>query len=771
MANNVNDDEDDSTLPGSQHGRAAESPHEASLTQPSAASASDRLTTITQTTATAPFSLTDSPPLMVGDRFAIQKELRRGGMGVTYLASDTKANNTTVVVKVLMQRASKGAAEWVERKFRGEIEALKRINHRGIVRFVGEGVMPDGKLYLAMEFVEGSELRALITPGQGVDDFVRIATFICQLGEAVNAAHDVGVHHRDLKPENIMVTCSEGEERIKVIDFGIATVKESIGEKTKTTVLAGSPLYLAPEQIDGKPTAASDTYALGVIAYEMITGRVPFDPDKPHFIARVRQLQEMQRRGVRNMPRDLRPRLTARAQEVILRALAYDPKQRHRSAKEFGGDLAAALNEPSSTEIAGDDAPPQLEMAYVLFMDIVGYSKLPMDLQAEYLGQLQEVVRRSPAFAQGQMADQLIRLPTGDGMALAFLGGPLSAVRCAFEVAETLKEYPHIELRMGVNAGPVYRFADINANRNVVGGGINVAQRVMDLGDAGHILLSQTVASVLLELSEWRNRLVDLGTHAVKHGLLIHVYNIYTDSVGNPSIPAKLVAPTAGPRQTHSKPRFSLPLRIVFAIMVIAATLTGTLVWFVGRKPAVRILPHTVSYWALAQTYKNNKPYGQPLRLSGNTMNFGTGDEVQFFITSSDSGHLYLLSEEPSHGDSGSYFLLFPTPMANNSSSQIQANVEIATDRSVFDARVGTERVWIVWSASAIPEIEEEISRWKDKEYLGEITEPTRVALIKHLIEEGSKDQGHVEQDDGNNRVDIKGLGNVIVRPVTLAHR
>jgi class 3 adenylate cyclase len=464
----------------------------------------------------------------------------------------------------------------------------------------------------------------------------------------------------------------------------------------------------------------------------------------------------------------LRPSLTARAQEVVLRALAYDPNQRHRSAKEFGRDLAAALAELDSTGVAADDASPQLEMAYVLFMDVVGYSKLPMDLQAEYLGELQEVVRGAPAFGQAQMADQLIRLPTGDGMALAFFGGPLSAVRCAFQVAESLKEYPHIELRMGVNAGPVYRFADINANRNVVGGGINVAQRVMDLGDAGHILLSQTVASVLLELSEWRNRLVDLGTHAVKHGLLIHVYNIYTDSVGNPSIPAKLVVPTAGRPRTHSKPRFSLALRIVFSIMVVAATLTGTLVWFVGRKPSVKILPHTVSYWALTQAYKNNKAYGQPLRLSGNTMKFGTGDEVQFFITSSDSGHLYLLSEEPSHG---SYFLLFPTPKANNSSSQIQANAEIATDKSIFDARVGTERVWIIWSASAIPEIEEEISRWKDKEYLGEITEPTRVALIKHLVEEGSKEQGDVEQDDGNNRVNIRGRGNVIVRAVTLAHR
>jgi serine/threonine protein kinase len=763
----MNKDENTSTLPMSQSGRSEESPDEASpLTRPLAASASDKPKPIIQNGAIEPTSAKDSEPLLIDNRFAVQKELRRGGIGVTYLAIDTKDNNTPVVVKVLLQRNNEIDAEWVERKFRGEIEALKRIHHRGIVEFVGEGVMPDGKFYLAMEYVEGSELRAFIKPGKGVDDFARIANFICQLGEAINAAHEAGVYHRDLKPENIMVTCSGNEEQIKVIDFGIATVKESLDEKTKTTVLAGTPAYLAPEQINDKPTAASDVYALGVIAYEMVTGRVPFDPDRPNLIAKIRQLLEMQLRGVRNMPRDLRPSLTERAQAIILRALAYDRKQRYGSAKEFGTDLAKALDE-SSIGVPGNDPPPYLEMAYVLFMDIVGYSKLPMDLQTEYLRQLQEVVRSSSAFQQGQLDDRLIPLPTGDGMALAFFGDPLAAICCAFEVSEVLKGYPHIELRMGVNTGPVYRFADINANRNVVGGGINVAQRVMDCGDARHILVSQTVASVLLELGEWRNRLHDLGTHPVKHGVLIHLYNVYSDTVGNSSIPTELVPKTDPPPQP--KPRISLALRVVLAIILIAATLTA--VWFARGKPDGRVLPHTLSYWALAQMYKNNKPYGEPVKLFGSEMYFRTGDELQFFVTSSDSGHLYLLSEEPSDRNSGSYFLLFPTPKANNSSSQIQPNSEVATDRNFFDATVGTEKVWIVWSASAIPEIETEVSRWKDKGYLGEISEPTRVELIKNLIEERSRDEAYVEQDDRNNRMNIKGRGNVVVRLVTLAHR
>jgi class 3 adenylate cyclase/tRNA A-37 threonylcarbamoyl transferase component Bud32 len=700
-------------------------------------------------------------PLMIDNRFAIQRVISRGGIGVTYLAIDTKDSNRPVVVKVLLQRDNKGDAEWVERKFRGEIEALKRIHHPGIVQFVGDGVTTDGKFYLAMEYVEGSELRAFITSGKGVDDFGRIASFILQLGEAISAAHDVGIHHRDLKPENIMVTASGNEEQIKVIDFGIATVKESLDEETKTTVLAGSPLYLAPEQIDGKPTAASDIYALGVIAYEMVTGRVPFDPDEPNLILKIRQLQEMQLRGVRIMPRDIRHGLTERAQQIILRCLAYDRKQRYASAREFGRDLAAALDEPTD-----EDPKPQLEMAYVLFMDIVGYSKLAMDLQAEYLTQLQEVVRKSPAFQQGQLADRLIRLPTGDGMALAFFGDPLSAVCCAFEVAEMLKEFPHIGLRMGVNTGPIYRFADINANRNIVGGGINVAQRVMDCGDAGHILVSQNVASVLLELSDWRNRLFDLGTHTVKHGVLIHLYNVYTDEVGNSRVPDKLMPPAVEPPEARTA--IGLLFKLGLAIIVLILILTG--LWIVRINPAGNILAHTLSYRAVAQMYKNNKPFGEPVRLFGSEMYFRTGDELQFFVTSVDAGHLYLLSEDGTES-SVEYNLLFPTPKANQSSSSIQANVEVATDKVFFEGHEATERVWMVWAASPIAELETEIERWKEPNYLGEIKETTKVAFLRSILKQNSKANLQIEQDEANMRVVIKGSGDTLVKPITLAHR
>jgi len=157
---------------------------------------------------------------------------------------------------------------------------------------------------------------------------------------------------------------------------------------------------------------------------------------------------------------------------------------------------------PDSLSILGQTA--KLEIAHVLFMDIVSYSKLPLDHQEAVLRTLQAVVSATPEFLEAQAGQKIIRLPTGDGMALVFFEDAEAAARCAIEVSRALKSHPEIPLRMGLHSGPVYRVADINANQNVAGGGINVAQRVMDCGDAGHILASQSVADVLGLLSSWK---------------------------------------------------------------------------------------------------------------------------------------------------------------------------------------------------------------------------------------------------------------------------
>jgi Tol biopolymer transport system component/class 3 adenylate cyclase len=182
-----------------------------------------------------------------------------------------------------------------------------------------------------------------------------------------------------------------------------------------------------------------------------------------------------------------------------------------------------------------------LEIAHVLFTDIVGYSKLPMDEQEQLLMQLQDAVRQMPEFVRAEASEELIRLPTGDGMALVFFRDPEAPVRCALELSRALHDYPEIKLRMGIHSGPVYRVADINANRNVAGGGINIAQRVMDCGDAGHVLVSNAVAEVIGQLSSWRPMLHDLGEVEVKHGLRLRIYNLYTEEAGNPGMPNKAI--------------------------------------------------------------------------------------------------------------------------------------------------------------------------------------------------------------------------------------
>ncbi len=187
-----------------------------------------------------------------------------------------------------------------------------------------------------------------------------------------------------------------------------------------------------------------------------------------------------------------------------------------------------------------DSQARELEVAHVLFMDVVGYSRLTMEEQTRRLAQLQNVIRDTAEFHRAEARDELLRLPTGDGMALVFFRDPVAPVRCALEIARALRSLPEMKLRMGLHSGPVYRVEDINANRNVSGGGINIAERVMDCGDVGHILLSSAIVELLRQLGVWSAFLHDLGECLVKHGETLHLFNFYTDELGNPEPPQKI---------------------------------------------------------------------------------------------------------------------------------------------------------------------------------------------------------------------------------------
>jgi TolB-like protein/class 3 adenylate cyclase/Flp pilus assembly protein TadD len=182
----------------------------------------------------------------------------------------------------------------------------------------------------------------------------------------------------------------------------------------------------------------------------------------------------------------------------------------------------------------------QLEIAHLLLIDVVGYSKLLVNEQIELLQELNQIVRTTECFRAAEASGKLIRVSTGDGMALVFFHSPEEPVRCALEISKALRDHPRIQLRMGVHSGPVNRVTDVNDKTNIAGSGINIAQRVMDCGDAGHILLSRHVADDLSEYRHWHPYLHDLGECEVKHGLRLHLVNLYKDNLGNSQVPEKL---------------------------------------------------------------------------------------------------------------------------------------------------------------------------------------------------------------------------------------
>jgi class 3 adenylate cyclase len=182
----------------------------------------------------------------------------------------------------------------------------------------------------------------------------------------------------------------------------------------------------------------------------------------------------------------------------------------------------------------------ELEIAHVLLIDLVGYSKLLVNEQIELLQELNQIVRSTECFRAAEASGKLNRVPTGDGMALFFSDSPEEPVRCALEISKALQHHLHIQVRVGVHSGPVNRVIDVNDKTNFAGSGINVAQRVLDCGDAGHILLSAHVAEDLSQYRHWQPHLHDLGECKVKHGLRLHLFNLYKDGLGNLQVPEKL---------------------------------------------------------------------------------------------------------------------------------------------------------------------------------------------------------------------------------------
>src|SRR2546429_2956188 len=231
----------------------------------------------------------------------------------------------------------------------------------------------------------------------------------------------------------------------------------------------------------------------------------------------------------------------------------------------------------------------ELEIAHVLFIDIVGYSKLSVNEQHAQVEELNEIVRLCEQFRKAEAASRLLKIPTGDGMALIFYKSPEEPAQCAVEISRALKDNARLQVRMGIHSGPVSGVVDVNERTNVAGGGINTAQRVMDCGDSGHILLSRHVAEDLAEYERWRPFLHDIGTFELKHGVPVSVSNLYSDEVGNAKLPTKLQAV----RKRRAHVRWA---EIGAALVVLGAIIAG--VFFFARGPtssALRVLDKSIA--------------------------------------------------------------------------------------------------------------------------------------------------------------------------------
>lgn len=344
------------------------------------------------------------------------------------------------------------------------------------------------------------------------------------------------------------------------------------------------------------------------------------------------------------------------------------------------------------------EKPPAAEavMVHVLFMDIVGASKRFTDDQPRMVKDLQNKVSQTAEYQRAHGCNQLIAIPTGDGMALVFLDKIESPVRCSLELSRALRTEESYKVRMGIHSGPVYIVEDINGQRNVSGAGINRAQRVMDCGDGDHILLSDTIAESLRQFREWNVALKDIGDCKVKDGWQ-HVWSYDDGTCGNHELPKK------SKRYLMRHQRM-----LIMGGAAALALLAAAGAWYFLRPAKTVVQPSvktSISYSILVR-----KPSGEKLVMS-KEMAFDAGYAIKLEVRTTEHGFLYLINEGPENAGQRTWSWLFPYPKVRDESAEVAQGQTILcpegeTQYFRFDKKSGAEAIFVVWSLKPVGELE-----------------------------------------------------------------
>src|SRR6266516_2541829 len=463
-------------------------------------------------------------------------ELGHGAIGVTYLASD-RVLRRRVALKVIEVPAAARGSQAVRERFLREARAAAALRHPNVAAIYQFGASPNGsRCFYAMELVQGETLETRVRRDGPLNPKLALEIAI-QIARALMAAAAQGLIHRDLKPANIMLTSGNTETaelEVKVIDFGLAKAIADAGGEMDLThgEFVGTPNLASPEQFgSGAVDVRSDIYSLGATLWFALTGKTPFAGRN---IEEIHRAQKSDTLPVEQLDA---ARVPSSLKSLLASMLAFEP-----AARPGIHELTTSLRRCSAKEIT-------LEIGHVLFIDIVGYSKLSINDQRAAVDELTQTVRSTEEFREAEASDRLIKIATGDGMALVFYTSPEAPVRSAMQISRALKDHPGLHIRMGIHSGAVSGLLDVTGRANLTGAGLNMAQRVMDCGDAGHILLSKHVAEDLEQYQRWRPFLHDLGSCEVKHGVRVSVVNLYDDQFGNAKLPQKFE--TAQKRRTR----------------------------------------------------------------------------------------------------------------------------------------------------------------------------------------------------------------------------